>query len=608
MNGWLRRGLMLALIAVVVAPVVALNPLPAAAQGTCGTAPAPRLTAGQQARVVVTDGTGNNLRDTYSTTTTVLGVLADGEIFTVLSGPQCAENYWWWQVRRWDGQTGWTAEGIVGEYWVEPWPIVGAKIASGPRPNLPGSLISYASAGADPSAWQQALFDVSGTSLVLSSGLPLSSPRVAWSPDGTRLALESASDLFVLPLQTTPSLSLSAPINLTNSAATIEREPTWSPDGQRIAFAARPNAEGSMFDIYTLALNGGVLTPLTTSPTNDFAPAWSPDGSRIAFLSDRDGTAEIYVMGTDGANPFRVTVNNAVYTVPVVWSPDGRQIAFVSKQADGRQDIYVINVDGSGLIALTTDGKAYHDPVWSPDSQRVAFAGANPAVAGAEALFSVQRDGTDRMQYTVAAGVISGATWSPDGNWIAFAQNGEAGSNADIYAIRSSGINLVNLTNSPASSEIFPVWQPRVIPGVVVTPPGQPTPAATAPAVNPGAQDLLLLYNTTAPAFTLQNVSGKALNLSPITFAGAGLTVPASIWVGYTVSPVESFKSLGCLMIWPFGIPQQPTPAECGDARQGWVENGRYIFWTQGSFTVSYNGVVVATCNTADGRCMVDLP
>ncbi len=114
----------------------------AAAQGTCGTAQAPRLTVGQSARVVVSDGTGNNLRATANMGATVLGVLADGEVFSVLSGPQCAENFWWWQVRRWDGQTGWTAEGEPGKYWVEPWPVLDAQLSAGTRPNLPNVLIA----------------------------------------------------------------------------------------------------------------------------------------------------------------------------------------------------------------------------------------------------------------------------------------------------------------------------------------------------------------------------------------------------------------------------------------------------------------------------------
>jgi hypothetical protein len=138
------RLIALALALLLVAPVLAA-PAPAAAQGSCGTAPAPRLVAGQSARVTIGDGTGNNLRASPSTTATVLGVMGDGEVFSVIGGPQCGENFWWWQVRRWDGQTGWTTEGKPGQYWVEPWPIAGAQLVPGNRPDLPNVWIAYLS-------------------------------------------------------------------------------------------------------------------------------------------------------------------------------------------------------------------------------------------------------------------------------------------------------------------------------------------------------------------------------------------------------------------------------------------------------------------------------
>src|SRR5260221_8590231 len=46
---------------------------------------------------------------------------------------------------------------------------------------------------------------------------------------------------------------------------------------------------------------------LTNHPARDCYPAWSPDGKSIAFSSDRDNTANVYVMDADGKNVRAVT-------------------------------------------------------------------------------------------------------------------------------------------------------------------------------------------------------------------------------------------------------------------------------------------------------------
>ena len=41
---------------------------------------------------------------------------------------------------------------------------------------------------------------------------------------------------------------------------------------------------------------GGAATRLTTNPAYDEQPVWSPDGKLISFASDRNGSADVYVM------------------------------------------------------------------------------------------------------------------------------------------------------------------------------------------------------------------------------------------------------------------------------------------------------------------------
>ncbi len=42
-------------------------------------------------------------------------------------------------------------------------------------------------------------------------------------------------------------------------------------------------------------------------PAPDRGPVWSPDGTRIAFESYRDGKSEVYVVNIDGSGLTRLT-------------------------------------------------------------------------------------------------------------------------------------------------------------------------------------------------------------------------------------------------------------------------------------------------------------
>ena len=53
---------------------------------------------------------------------------------------------------------------------------------------------------------------------------------------------------------------------------------------------------------------------------------------------------------------------------------NGDLIAFTSYR-NGKGDIYVINVDGTGETRLTTDSANDSDAEWSPDGRKIAFLG-----------------------------------------------------------------------------------------------------------------------------------------------------------------------------------------------------------------------------------------
>jgi len=91
-------------------------PVPATAS-SCPGAPASRLDVGERGQV--TPGVANNVRRGPSLRSGKIGSIPGGGVFMVIEGPTCADSYAWWKVN-YQGLIGWTAEGVHGDYWLEP--------------------------------------------------------------------------------------------------------------------------------------------------------------------------------------------------------------------------------------------------------------------------------------------------------------------------------------------------------------------------------------------------------------------------------------------------------------------------------------------------------
>jgi uncharacterized protein YjdB len=134
------------------------------------------------------------------------------------------------------------------------------------------------------------------------------------------------------------------------------------------------------------------IAPDTSSGTD---PAFSPDGARIAYVTSRDGNAEIYVMNADGTEPTRLTTEPQADGRPV-FTPDGQAILFHSYRTAGKQQVWAVNVDGSGLTQLTRDS-VNSSPAVSPDGQIVAYVSLRNKTYD---IWLMSRDGSNQRQFT----------------------------------------------------------------------------------------------------------------------------------------------------------------------------------------------------------------
>jgi Tol biopolymer transport system component len=170
------------------------------------------------------------------------------------------------------------------------------------------------------------------------------------------------------------------------SGADNEESPDWSPDGQRLAYTVVPSEDGNSFyayapphsEIWVAGTDGSNPIRLSTAGASDYNPTWSPDGSKIAFSSRRTGTREIYVMAPNGSEVRRLTSNTVEDDFPS-WSPDGRRLVWshdVWPHGGGSapaSDVWVMSANGARAKRLTRTSDEDWNPVWSPDGRSIAF-------------------------------------------------------------------------------------------------------------------------------------------------------------------------------------------------------------------------------------------
>lgn len=191
--------------------------------------------------------------------------------------------------------------------------------------------------------------DRDGTTVVLGGG-PDRDCQPAVSPDGRTVAYVTScggiSPTVVLkPLRGGRSRRLVA-----------GTDPTWSPDGTRIAYSS-----DTELSVHTVATRGRLRTKKVVDV--GFSPVWSPDGRELAVVRAGGGIA---IVDVDGRRPARV-LRTGGGTDPA-WSPDGRLIVF---RGAGSQ-LRVIRSDGRGTTrALTGFGAQVREPAWSPDGRTV---------------------------------------------------------------------------------------------------------------------------------------------------------------------------------------------------------------------------------------------
>jgi len=135
----------------------------------------------------------------------------------------------------------------------------------------------------------------------------------------------------------------------------------------------------------------------------------SADGKKLAVVAK----GEVWAAAKSGGEAFRVTRSADADGEPM-WSPDSNQLAYLS-DGDGVRQVMVYDFVQKESRALTTAARVHGSPAWSPDGKRLAY-----AVDGEELRVRTLADGSERTIYAGKFGQRGlSMAWSPDGEWVA---------------------------------------------------------------------------------------------------------------------------------------------------------------------------------------------
>ena len=263
------------------------------------------------------------------------------------------------------------------------------------------------------------------------------------------------------------------PVTITVTAAPTQTSaPTATMTQAPTATAVPPSPTSTRRPTSTITLTPAgteIIAPVqaTQEPANTPTATVTPRGGgygQIAFASDRTGLPQIYLSDLSGQNVSAITDMPGGACQPS-WSPDGNRLVFVSPCAGPipisqnpprNTSLYTIQTDGSQLTPLTNAPGGDFEPAWSPDGSRIAFTSFRD---GSMQIYSLDLADQNVTRLTNLGSGIEArqASWSPSSTEIVFTVR-RVGI-YQVWVMSASGADARQLFRSGQEYwDYFPTW------------------------------------------------------------------------------------------------------------------------------------------------------
>jgi len=184
----------------------------------------------------------------------------------------------------------------------------------------------------------------------------------------------------------------------------------------RTKIAFKQDRAGGIGEIYLADYDGQNAKPVTQDNAIVAAPSWIPKQWHLFYTSYKSGYPWIYSHNLSTGERRAFAKFPGLNTSGTV-SPDGTRVAMILSKS-GSPDLWVCNIDGTGLTQLTKTPEDESSPCWSPDGSKICFASK---INERRSLVVVSsRGGPATRLRTDGVSNPSEPDWSPDGKTIVF--------------------------------------------------------------------------------------------------------------------------------------------------------------------------------------------
>jgi len=257
----------------------------------------------------------------------------------------------------------------------------------------------------------------------------------AWFPDGRSLAYCNLTSGTIWTCDASGGNARA--VTQSDSIYRWHRQPAFSHDGRRIVFIRRQ--AGPYGELAVADLAGGPVRAVTRDNSLVYSPIWSRDDKFLYFASGRGGTVNIWKVPSGGGEPQQITAGQGD-DADLSLSADGQRMVFSTYRQNINIGVADLDAKGQSVLKWLTSDAARGElgPVFSPDGKHIAYFSNRKGIEREE-IWIMDADGSNPTPLVVDDYQNVAPRWYADGRSLLFrtsqAQLGMAGNRYRRVAI-----------------------------------------------------------------------------------------------------------------------------------------------------------------------------